>query len=908
MTKTLHTLAATALLSLFTTSAAAQPADVVVFHECDTTWHFGYGGVNIYRRDMHRIDIAYPSVDAHGDSLMLSGSIVIPSNIYDGHDPVDGVVLYNRYTQVFPEACPTRGFAEGEFVIMATPFEPNWILVESDFYGFGITGDRLVDQYYVYGDANGHASIDCLLAARRVLDARGIPQGKYLFNVGTSSGGYDAVATQRVRDMEFRERVSFDKTMVCELPFDVTEAFQQYIARKDDPAMVLTFAPLVAGCYNRNDSLGLTPEQLFSPALAEKYDSWFTYGLTNGVHGRDSVKKIATTMADVLSAEVLDTASTVYKTLRDAFERHALSNGWVPDASQPFFYMHYTKDNSVPVSSGRALLTFLSKHGYTKSLMPELTNLTTCMYIPYDNHVLCAVQFLLTVSATLAYYPVLYYDDELNTYFSDALGDGTPMDIVRRLEEKGVDLAAMLDDATGGSLPDRVNSLIVAVALNRLNDTFKEVGLTTAEVTQMASDSGLEISDMVKIINYLKSKTKSRETAATDSTSAAFAATDSSPTYSPAHSVPGSFAAGSPLGGFATGTAATPREAGTFSIMTLNVDGLPARFLSFDLNADGPQSEGSERISMYLAAQDVDIISMQEDFNYRWEIWSRLFAGYDHDEWTGGVGTEFKQLDWMHLQNERFPCDGLNSAWKTDIRSTAYERVAHNESFGKFSHAFDGAVTKGFRRHEFTLADGTEIVVYNTHFDASESRDERIGNDRRDRQARLSQWRQLRDHLMERLDSRPVILTGDFNSFYRSDSIRAVFFDPIEATGRATVGDAWIERCCDGIYPDGADGTGGDMLDKILYVNPVGGGAVEPVSATVDRTGYRYDGRPLGDHYPLTATFRVKGSSPAAITAATEEEDTHLTVHDLRGQHLEKLPMGGQARRIYIIDGQKVVR
>ena len=46
------------------------------------------------------------------------------------------------------------------------------------------------------------------------------------------------------------------------------------------------------------------------------------------------------------------------------------------------------------------------------------------------------------------------------------------------------------------------------------------------------------------------------------------------------------------------------QESSTFSIMTLNVDGLPAKFLSFDINQDGPLSEGSERISIYLAEKN----------------------------------------------------------------------------------------------------------------------------------------------------------------------------------------------------------------------------------------------------------------------------------------------------------------
>ena len=344
----------------------------------------------------------------------------------------------------------------------------------------------------------------------------------------------------------------------------------------------------------------------------------------------------------------------------------------------------------------------------------------------------------------------------------------------------------------------------------------------------------------------------------------------------------------------------------TFTIMTLNVDGLPAKFLFFDVNKDGPGSAGSELISKYIASKKCDIVAMQECFNYRWEIWSRLFAEYEHDEWTGGIGTEFKELDWLHLQNERFPCDGLNMAWKTEIQSTAYERVAHEQNFGKFSHDFDDIITKGFRRHELTLADGSQIVVYNTHFDASSDRDVQMKNDGPDREARIAQWEQLREHVMAHLDKRPVIVTGDFNSLYGIDPVKTLFIDAIEATGKATVGDAWVMKCNNGSYPEAGVTVPGETLDKILYVNPVDGMAVTPTSVVVDSITYVNHGQPLGDHFPVIATFGfVKRKSPTDIDTAEKDVDANHNIYDLQGIRHEAI--SPRQRGVYIVDGMKVV-
>ena len=359
----------------------------------------------------------------------------------------------------------------------------------------------------------------------------------------------------------------------------------------------------------------------------------------------------------------------------------------------------------------------------------------------------------------------------------------------------------------------------------------------------------------------------------------------------------------------ATMPAIAQDDNGSFSIMTLNVDGLPGKFLFFNVNAEGPMSAGSEAISTYMASRDCDIVAMQEDFNYRWEIWSRLFAAYEHDEWSGGViYEEMQDADFIHPQNIKLSCDGLNMAWKRECQSTAYERVAWNRSFGKFSHDFDDIITKGFRRHEVTLQDGTEVVVYNMHMDASSERDERLGNDAKDREARLSQWEQLRQHIMERLDDRPVIVVGDMNSYYYRDPIKTVFIDAIQATGLATAGDAWVEQQWSGTYPElGSEPQADETLDKVLYINPTEARAViAPVGVELDKTGYtNADGQPLGDHYPLIARFSVTPSNKSVgistTDAATPDDEPY---YDLGGKKIvnRKSPGG------IVISGNRKLR
>ena len=173
------------VVSLTKVTAQESYDDVRVINEIDTVWNFGIQGINLYSRPVHRIDIAYPSTDPEGNPIELSGYVAIPADLYSGEQPVDGILLYNHYTQLTPDGAPTRGYATGEDYVIANPLRPNYIVVTSDFYGFGITEGA--DQYYCYGTVNGQASIDCLLAARKLLDERGISQGRFLIVVSRTN-------------------------------------------------------------------------------------------------------------------------------------------------------------------------------------------------------------------------------------------------------------------------------------------------------------------------------------------------------------------------------------------------------------------------------------------------------------------------------------------------------------------------------------------------------------------------------------------------------------------------------------------------------------------------------------------------------------------------------------------------
>ena len=313
-------------------------------------------------------------------------------------------------------------------------------------------------------------------------------------------------------------------------------------------------------------------------------------------------------------------------------------------------------------------------------------------------------------------------------------------------------------------------------------------------------------------------------------------------------------------------------DASLFSICTLNVDGLPA----YDfVNNDGPDTKYTPVISRYLADHNFDFIGVQENFDFDKELGRCLTANYDHDSWAGGMSANNLFNDGVHPFV--FHTDGCKAWWQSHLKTVRTDSVRWNNRYGYDDHCRDEAATKGFRRYEVTTTDGFQLVVYNMHMEASERWDEVGGTDSLDRDCRSKQWIQLKQHIMSKLDERPVIVIGDFNTYYCRDNMKSVFIDAINASGRATCGDAWIEKCKGGVYPelekdtkiaDDGDYLGwtirGEMPDKILYINPTGGHSVELLSCEYDNCkqtrAYYKDGgdEPLGDHFPLFAKFRLK--------------------------------------------------
>ena len=300
-------------------------------------------------------------------------------------------------------------------------------------------------------------------------------------------------------------------------------------------------------------------------------------------------------------------------------------------------------------------------------------------------------------------------------------------------------------------------------------------------------------------------------------------------------------------------SAAEP-QTGTFTAVSMNVDGLPTDLLGFiNINEGGPGPNGTRAIGQKMAEYGWDIIGVSEDFNYNDELMEALSEDYNAGTHRGGVS-------WLTNNT-----DGLNLLWKKSLSVTGESwtkwNTQYSTGFANTGNGADGMINKGFRYYEAEVADGVYVDFYILHMDAD--------SDQGDIDARHAQLIQLADAIKASDNGNPIIVMGDTNCRYTREDIRAWFMDPINADKRFEIKDAWVEDAWNGTYPNvGEDALmavdkGGtyqypqaEIVDKIFYINNTDSQvklALDSYDVATDFTNS--SGAALADHWPIVGTF-----------------------------------------------------
>lgn len=506
------------LLACVTMALTANAQDIAykIIYENDTTIRVKAGGVNLGSREVRRIIYEYPSKDVDGNTVTISGVMMIPSNIIEG-TPCDGMMLFNRATLGSPEDCPTTGSQELINGLIANPLKPNYILVMSDFIGYGSSIDH--PSFYHSGDVNARNSLDGLLAARQILDDQQLPKGKYLFNLGYSQGGSESLYVAKLRDIEYKDRgITFTKTFAGGGPTDYVAAYKEYVKKdwcQDCKDVIMMLISCVENCHLNIDYKDLFKEPLASGAkVYVKTKKKSTLG-EYGVSMEDSLHNL-------IQPAYMDINSDEAKAFMAALEKINLMNGWEPDVTQKYFIEHSRHDNYVPIQCVRAIIPWMKEKGFKQSIVPGKTNLQTNTLVFKLNHSLSAVVWLIQTVAAIQFWPVVYYEGEQNRYYNAVVKDLNLMKVIKYLESWGIDLRKLVQSspqlkadlleciADGSVQPDGSVSQLTATRrasffdiIGKISDVLSKVDLTLQDAFEMLDDSGITIADIMEVVNYL---------------------------------------------------------------------------------------------------------------------------------------------------------------------------------------------------------------------------------------------------------------------------------------------------------------------------------------------------------------------------------------------------------------------
>ena len=485
-------------------TSAAQEATYKIIAKADTTIKTKTGGVTLYSRDVRRYVYEYPSKDADGKPATISGVIIIPAEIADGTAPCDGIMLLNRATLSSIDDAPSTGNAQLLNGLIANPLKPNYILVMSDFIGYGSSKDY--PSFYHSGDVNARNSIDGLLAAKQLLNDEAISQGKYLFNLGFSQGGSETLYVAKLRDMEYKDKgITFTKTFAGGGPTDYVVAYREYVERdwcEDCKDVVMMLISAVENLHLKIDYKDLFKEPLASGAKEYvKTKSKGTLG-DYGVSMKDS-------LSHLIQPAYMNLESDEAKALIEELKKINLMNGWEPDTTQKYFIEHSRHDDFVPIQCVRAIIPWMKEKGFTPSLVPGKTNLQTNTLVFKLDHTSSAIVWLIQTIAAIEIWPVLYYEGEQNRYYHNVVKDLNVLKALKTLESWGIDLRKMIKTSSARQhLETRaVNKAGILATIMELvpgiKDALGKVDLTPEDAEEMLEDAGVTLNDVLDVVAYI---------------------------------------------------------------------------------------------------------------------------------------------------------------------------------------------------------------------------------------------------------------------------------------------------------------------------------------------------------------------------------------------------------------------
>ena len=333
------------------TSTPQPPAPPQGMSFTDTV-HYADKGATAY-------NFVYTSTDPYGQPVQLSAAIVLADSVVQNRHS-RGFMLYNHISVFRSDECPSRGNLDIEKKMVGSGL----ITVSADYYGFGAT--EQFDQTYCFADANAQASIDALLAAKKLLAWHGYTWDDNLFVCGYSQGGQTAMGVVKLVAENYP-----DLHITCAIAgggiYDLPATYNYMVTTdsSDQPGTVVQ----VILAYNHYYNLGIQRSEMFQEPLLSHIDDWILSKQYRRVQV-DSLMGVSR-LSQFLTPALMDLNSQHSMALLAAFDHSNLCKGWTPRGDENIILLHNTCDNTVPPVNTENLNQFLAQHGIQAELYLE---------------------------------------------------------------------------------------------------------------------------------------------------------------------------------------------------------------------------------------------------------------------------------------------------------------------------------------------------------------------------------------------------------------------------------------------------------------------------------------------------------------------------------------------------------
>ena len=295
--------------------------------------------------DMVHTSFQYHSVNG-SDTVTLSGAVCWPV----GMEICSAIWLDSHIFSTGWHECPSQTPQPGMIISSCN----NYVFIGADYQGQGLS--RNLPHPYLNTVLKASQSIDCFKAALTLIRDTGptLERDYDTYNVGYSLGG--AVAMGIARQVELNPQLQsimhIRKSFCGGGPYDQNALFRHFLKTPDENldypieflCAVISLHRSYNSCIRQYSYSSLFTDKLLNSGVIEQLETHeYTTSQINNMLSRSG----CTSLRDILTPQVLNQESEVYRDIIDEIKKLDLTTEWSP--SIPILFRHSKADTYVPI-------------------------------------------------------------------------------------------------------------------------------------------------------------------------------------------------------------------------------------------------------------------------------------------------------------------------------------------------------------------------------------------------------------------------------------------------------------------------------------------------------------------------------------------------------------------------------